>query len=438
MKKSQILVKYIVPSVLSSFVSYLYVITDGAFVGNGIGQDAVGAINIVIPYIMLYNALIMLCSIGGMTITAIRIGRNDIESANISFMHCILLCVVISSIMSIAGVFKTELICYLLGASEQFIKLASEYLFYCAIFFVPGGLYIAFNAIVRTDDEPALVSMAVIVTSVGNIFGDWLLMFPLHMGIKGAALATGISYTIGFFILLTHFLRKKGILRFNLCKVDISLIKKIIVRGTPECINQFSVPAMTLCMNQNIAKYIGDVGINVFALVCYVASIATSYFAGVTEGIQPLYGKAYGENNENDVRYFYRSALVIGIVGAIIIILLLNVFSSKFYLLFNPEKEVIEMAVKVTTIFSLCFIPLSINIIIASYLYSTTKTKFAVIINVLRCIVINIIVITVVSIVSKAKYIWFSPVIYESIVMIIAIVLSNIADKNGIILDTKE
>ena len=138
------------------------------------------------------------------------------------------------------------------------------------------------------------------------------------------------------------------------------------------------------------------------------------------------------------MRYFYRSGLVIAMVGAIIIILFLNVLSSKFYLLFNPEKEVIEMAVKVTTVCSLCFIPQSINIIISSYLYSTTKTKFAVIINVLRCIVINIIVITVVSIVSKAKYIWFSPVIYESIVMIIAIFLSKIADKNGIILDTKE
>ena len=121
---------------------------------------------------MFYVALILLCTIGGMTITAIRIGRKDIEGANISFMHSVWLCVLITIIMTFIGIFLTEPVCRLLGADEQFINLSKDYLFYYSIFFFPYGLMIAFCTIVRTDGEPVLVSIASIVTTILIIVGE--------------------------------------------------------------------------------------------------------------------------------------------------------------------------------------------------------------------------------------------------------------------------
>ena len=85
--RRKLLVKYITPSILSMVSVFLYTIVDGIFVGRGVGTDALGAVNLAFPYVMIFMALVMMCTVGGMTITAIRIGRNDEEGANVSFMH---------------------------------------------------------------------------------------------------------------------------------------------------------------------------------------------------------------------------------------------------------------------------------------------------------------------------------------------------------------
>lgn len=437
-KNGKLLFKYIAPSVVSVIAIFLCTVIDGIFVGRGVSTDALGAINIAYPFIMFYVALILLCTIGGMTITAIRIGRKDIEGANISFMHSVWLCVLITIIMTFIGIFLTEPVCRLLGADEQFINLSKDYLFYYSIFFFPYGLMIAFCTIVRTDGEPVLVSIASIVTTILIIVGDWILIFPLKIGIKGAAISNGIAHVIGLTIVFIHFFRQKGILKFKIIKFDMSLVKKIVIRGIPECVNQFSVPITVVLINLDLVKYIGGVGVNAFALVSYVASFTTSYFTGVTEGIQPLFGKAYGEEKEDDLRYFFKWGKIISFVGAFIIVLILFFYSSKIYLLYNPEKEVLDMAIKATTFISLGFLPQSIIAIISTYLYSTTRTKYSTIINTLCGFIVNIIVLIIMPMIFGGESIWICFFIYESIVLIIAIILRRVADKNGIILKTIE
>ena len=81
------LVQYVLPTILSQVSFFLFTIIDGIFVGQGIGTDALGAINIVFPFVMLCNALFMLATIGGVTVTAIRLGRGDTEGANLAFRH---------------------------------------------------------------------------------------------------------------------------------------------------------------------------------------------------------------------------------------------------------------------------------------------------------------------------------------------------------------
>lgn len=436
--KSKILFKYVTPSIFSVIAIFLCTTIDGIFVGRGVGTDALGAVNIVYPYIMFYVALIMLCIIGGMTITAIRIGRKDIEGANISFMHVVWLCIIVTIAMTLIGILVTEPLCHLLGANDQFIDLAKDYLFYYSVFFLPYGLMIAFCAIVRTDDDPVLVSIASIITTILIIIGDWILVFYFKIGIKGAAISNGISHIIGLLIVFSHFFRKKGMLRFKIIKPNIDLVFKIIIRGIPECINQFSVPITVVLMNLDLMKYIGGVGVNAFAMVSYAASFATSYFTGVTEGIQPVFGKTYGEENEDSLKYFFKWGKVISFIGAIIIILILFFFSSKIYLLYEPDVDVYNMAIRVTTFISLGFLPQSIVAIISTYLYSTTRTKYSIIINIFSGFVINVIILIIIPMIFGGDSIWMCFLIYQSIVLIIATNLRRLADKNGVILKTNE
>lgn len=435
-ENGKLLFKYITPSIFSVVAIFLCTIIDGIFVGRGVSTDALGAINIAYPFIMFYVALILLCIIGGMTITAIRIGRKDIEGANISFMHSLWLCIIVTILMTFIGIFLTKPLCHLLGANDQFIDLANDYLFYYSVFFLPYGLMIAFCMIVRTDGDPVLVSIASIITTILIIVGDWILIFPLKTGIKGAAISNGISHIIGLLIVSMHFFRKRGMLRLKIIKPNIDLVMKIIFRGAPECINQFSVPLTVVLINFDLMKYIGGVGLNAFAILSYAASFATSYFTGVTEGIQPLFGKVYGEENEKDLKYFFKWGKVISFVGAIIIILILFFFGPKIYLLYEPDVEVYNMAIKVTTFISLGFLPQSINAIISTYLYSTTRTKYSMIINIFSSFVVNVIILIFIPMIFGGNSIWMCFFIYQSIILIIAIILRRLADKNGMILKT--
>ena len=121
----------------------------------------------------------------------------------------------VAAIFTIVGVFFTNSICNLLGASETFHHLTVDYLFRYSVFIIPSVVSVALQNYCRNDNASGLVSAVVAVTTICNIFGDWMLIYPIPMGTKGAAIATGVSQTIGLLIVLTHFIRKRGFLRFG-------------------------------------------------------------------------------------------------------------------------------------------------------------------------------------------------------------------------------
>lgn len=297
--------QYVVPTMLSNVCFFLFTVVDGIFVGNGIGTNGLGAVNIVLPFTMIVAALFMLASIGGVTVFAIRLGRGDETGANQVFMHAMLAVGAIAVLLSAAGVFFPDAICSLLGANETFHRLSREYLFWYSLFIIPSGLSMCLQHFCRNDGSPGLVSLAVLVSTACNILGDWLLIFPLHMETASAAIATGVSQTVLLLIMLTHFIRKKGILRFHKPKLEGKLLRKIALRGLPEGIGQLATPVTTLCMNLVLVSKIGDIGVNAFSVISYVASFTIAIFFGTSEGLQPLFGQSYGARNEKDLKFYF-------------------------------------------------------------------------------------------------------------------------------------
>lgn len=72
------LVKYVVPTMLSNVCFFLFTVVDGIFVGRGVGTNGLGAVNLVLPFVMIVGALFMVINIGGVTIFAVRLGRGDL------------------------------------------------------------------------------------------------------------------------------------------------------------------------------------------------------------------------------------------------------------------------------------------------------------------------------------------------------------------------
>lgn len=310
---------YVIPTVLSQCAFFLFTIVDGVFVGNGVGTDALGAVNLAMPFIMVIGAAFMLTTIGGVTVAAIRLGRGDIPGANQAFMHSLGCTAVIATVFSVIGIMFTRPLAALLGADWNYIDMVCDYLLWYSIFTLPAAISTTLQGFGRNDGAPVFVMASTIVSTALNIFLDWLFVFPLQKGIAGAAIATGISQVAGLAIIVVHFVKKRGVLRIAPVKFDAALVGKILTRGLPEMLSQLTTPVTILCMNLTLIKYIGDDGVNAYSIIGYIISFAYAIFMGVSEGMQPLFGRSYGDQNEEDLHYFLCAGVIVSFGGSAVV-----------------------------------------------------------------------------------------------------------------------
>ena len=423
------LYKYILPTVAGSATTFLYVIVDGIFVGRGIGADALGAVNLAMPFTLIANALAILLTIGGTTITAIRFGREDIDGANDAFMHSSTIAFLAGISLMVIGMLFSDKIAVLTGANETFAKMTDEYLFYFSAFSLPLLCSVILQGFIRNDNAPILVSVAVISGAVMNIFLDWLFVFPLRMGIKGAAIASGLGQVISFLILISHFILRRGRLQIRPFSISTVLIKKIVLRGFPEMISQLGMPTMTLCMNYILIKKIGDISVSAFSIISYLTSFSLGIFIGVSEGMQPLLGQSFGRKSKQDLMYYFYSGIIINTLSAITIYLLYTLFRGKITMLFNSNPILIKTTINALPAFSWAFIVMAVNLLITTYFYSTKQTRFAVIIASSRCLILTPLSITILPLIFGNKIIWHTVGIGEVLTLIISTVLLGVSNK---------
>lgn len=431
--RKKTLITYVVPATLTNTCIFLFTIVDGIFVGHGVGTDGLGAVNIAVPFTMICMALFMLTSIGGVTIAAIRLGRGDQKGANQAFMHSFIATVVVTVVLSALGVFFTEPLAYMLGANDSYLQMVKDYLFWYALFIIPSGLSVNLQSFCRNDGSPMLVGAATAIGTLCNVFLDWLFVFPLAMGLMGAALATGISQTITLLIVLPHFPQKKGALCFRRFQSSGTLYRKLVFRGLPEMIAQFAAPITTICMNRVLLAYIGEIGVNSFSIVSYVASFTMSVLFGSSEGLQPLFGQSYGAKDEAGLKYYFRAGVLISLIGSAAIVGLTVLLGQGICALFGVDADTLAFTVRSMPLYSWGFIVAGMNILISAYLYSTKRSKQAIVLNITRSLVMNTIVILGLPALLGGGIVWYTFGIYESIVLVLASALLKHSERNGLI-----
>ena len=431
--KRKTLMKYVVPAILSNACIFLFTIIDGVFVGNGIGSDALGAVNIAMPMVMIATAINMLTSIGGCAIAAIRLGQNDKEGANQAFLHSLTANVFLAAIITIVCTLLTGPLSAFLGADAFYLPMVKEYVFWWGLFAIPSALSVNFQFFCRNDGSPMLVMVATVASTVLNIFLDWLFVFPMQMGIMGAAVATGISQTASWLIVAVHFICRKGDLRICFYKPQMKMFGQVIFFGLPEMIAQFATPVTTICLNTVIVANFGEMGVNAFAVISYVASLAISVFSGAAEGLQPLFGQTYGAKEEKDMKWYFRRGMLISLVGSIVIVGLCILFGRPICSLFGADAKTLEYTLQYLPQYAWAFIVVGLNTMISAYLYSTERSGYAIPLNICRALVFNTLIIRGLPALLGKEVIWFTYGISECAVLVLAVILLKFSERNGIV-----
>lgn len=424
-EKNKTLWRYIIPSAGALCVTYLYNIVDGIFVGRGVGHLALAAVNITVPFITVLVAMSYLFAMGGSTVIAIRLGRGDKKGANDAFMTAFIMTLQLSVVLLLVGTLLPKQIALLCGSSQTILPMAREYLFYYTLFSIPFLLSNCLSVFVRNDGAPGLAFAGMCTGAVTNIFLDWLFIFPLGMGLKGAAVASGLGQMLSFVILISHFVRKKGQLRIQRCPISVVLVGKICKRGVPECVSQLNTPVTALCYNWVLGNIIGDMGVSTFSVLSFIYSFANAILAGVAEGLQPLWGRAFGRKDKEELEGYFRTGIKINVIASAMIYAVLCVFRTPVVRLFNSDPALVEMASGALPVFAFSFLFMSVNLIYTAYFYSTKQTVKSDVIAVSRGIVVKALAILWIPAVLGDRYVWCSVAAAEAVTLAICLLLNK-------------
>ena len=429
--RTESLFGYIFPALGGLFVTYLYNVVDGIFVGQGVGAAALGAVNIGVPFITFVVAVAAMFPMGGATVVAIRMGRGEAERANRAFLTAFSLTVLTSLVLMVVGMVFSQQIVDISGARElsaEMRKMSADYLLYYSAFSVPMLISTCLSVFVRNDGAPTLAFAGMCVGAALNIFLDWLFIFPLGMGVIGAAVASGLGQVFSALILLSHFVRRAGTLRIKWFKPDIALARKICMRGVPEAATQLTTPVTALCYNLMLASLVGDIGISTFSILSFIYSLANAILSGVAQGLQPLWGNCYGRQDAEGLAWYLRCGIIINGILSCLIYGILFVFDTPIIRIFNQNAALVQAASAALPLFSLSFIPMAINLIATAFLFSTKRTGMANMIAMSRGLVVKALAVFLVPVLLGVNAIWIAPLLAELITLIFAIVLCR---ENG-------
>ena len=378
--------KYVSANILGMIGLSCYILADTFFIARGVGADGLTALNLAIPAYSFLNGLGLMIGMGGATRYSIAGGSGDTHSHKTVFTQALLFVTVLASLFFLAGLLFPYQIAALLGADESILPLTGIYLRILLMFapmFMLNNLLICF---VRNDKKPQLSMAAMLVGSLSNIVLDYVFIFPLGLGMAGAAFATGVAPVVSMLILSRHFRRKEN--QFHLCRIRPSLkrIRDISALGVSALIVEVSSGIVMIVFNFLILKDSGNLGVAAYGILANIALVLISIFTGISQGVQPILSSCFGKKETKNVRNLLRYALTASILFACISYGVTYFFSDGIVELFNKERSpaLHEIAVNGMHIYFTAFLFAGANIISAAYFSAVDKPGRAFLISCLR------------------------------------------------------
>lgn len=308
------------------------------------------------------------------------------------------------------------------GANAELLPNVREYSDLIVRFF-PFFVFPTFlGAFIRNDGAPALTMIAVVSGGVVNVFFDWFLVFPMGMGMRGAAIATVIGTAIQTAIMCGRFFSKKCGLRLVKPRAFFKKAKKIAAIGTGASILDLGTVVIVIIMNNRIIKYGGNSELAVYGVLAATTSLFQALYCGVGQAIQPLVSANFGANQTGRIKEIRKLSLITTVILGVIFTAIGELFPVQTVKLFvNATPAVIGVAPPILRAYSLIFIPLGSNVLSAYYLQSVMRDKASAVIAALRSVALSGVCAFVLPLIFGLGGIWAALPVSETLTAIIAV-----------------
>ena len=418
--------QYAIPSALAMCIASLNTVLDGVFLGKGVGDLALASVNIVMPLTILFFGLSTMVSVGGGALVSKNFGANNDDHAIKIFRQVIKFLLLASLCLSIVCSLFAEKIVILMGATDSLIDLSAEYLRYYSMFCIPNLLGLSLASFLRNDNRPNLAMISTIIGTICNVYLNYLFIFKLGLGIKSAAIATGLGQMVTVLVQIPHFLGKKGKLSFGKAKIEIEIIKEIIKVGFPSFVAEVAFSIIILVHNLVLVKVVGEIGVSVYAIINYITTNIYLVLLGVTLGAQPLISYSFGAKEEDKILTYYKLANTTSLCIARVYFITCLVFGREIISIFTSDITIMNMAYIALNLTNLAYFIIGINLTTTMYYQAIEIPKYSNLIGALRSILVLPIILILFAKLFSINGIWVSMAVSELITALIAYKFINI------------
>lgn len=340
-----LLFKLALPAILAQVINLLYNLVDRMYIGHiaEVGSVALTGLGVTMPFIMCVSAFAALVSMGGAPRASIMMGRDNKEEAERILGNCTSMLVLVAVIVTMVSQIWGQDILLLFGASESTLPYAWAYMQIYSLGTIFVQLALGLNAFINAQGFARTGMLTVVIGAVCNIILDPIFIFGLHMGVRGAALATILSQGVSCVWIVRFLLGKETTLRIrkgNL-KIRLKTVGPCIALGVAPFIMQFTESVLNICFNTSLLKYGGDVAVGAMTILSSVMQMSMLPIQGLTQGAQPIIGFNYGAKKMDRVKKTFRLLFVSCVAFTAVIWLICMILPQAFILIFTDQAELI-------------------------------------------------------------------------------------------------
>lgn len=440
MSVGKLFTKLLVPTIMGMAASALFTVVDGIFVGNGIGSDAMAAVNISAPIFMIITGVGLMFDMGGGILTSINLSQGKKKVANINFTQSVIALVFISLVMTLLLTIFPHKIATLFGSDEYLMDMVVEYLFWFSISLPFTVLVVALPFFIRLTN-PKISMWAMLAATVVNIILDYLFIFVFKWGLFGAAIATDIGEFVGAAIMIIYLFRHSIAIRFVWLKLSVkSLLLTLrnvgymIKLGFSVFLSEITISVMIISGNYVFMDYMGADGVAAYSVICYLFPIIFMVFNATVQSAQPIISYNYGCGQMKRSDNALRLSMLFTLAFAFSIMLLFICFTRSIVTLFIPDTASAAWgyAVAGLPLFATDYLFFGINIIIIGYYTSIERLRRAISLTVLRGILPVVFFFTL-PLLLDVNGIWLAVAagdITTTVVIVILLIVDKVR-KNG-------
>lgn len=398
---------------------------DSIFIGQGVGPMAISGLALTFPFMNLAAAFGAGVGVGASSCISVKLGQKDYKTAQQVLGNTVTLNLIIGIAFSIVSLLFLDPILCFFGASEQTLPYARDYMVIILFGNVFSHMYFGMNAVLRAAGKPRQAMNATIFTVVLNTILDPIFIYPLNLGIQGAAYATILSQVLALVWQMRIFSNKNELLhlRRGIYRLKKSIVENILAIGLSPFSMNVCACIVVIFINKGLLQYSGDLAVGAYGIANKVCFIFVMVNMGLNQGMQPIAGYNYGAMKFDRLMQVLKLAVIAGTCITTCGFLVAEFIPWPCARLFTTDPELIRLSVNGMRIMMAAFVLVGSQMVITNFFQSIGMAKISMFLSLSRQMIFLLPMLLLLPLFLGVDGIWWAMPISDTIAEIVAVVM---------------